>query len=360
MTAAKTAATSAATSALRAIVLCPGRGTYQRDSLGSLQGLSSPALQVFDQARAAAGRPTPSELDASPRFSPRQHVAGEHASTLPAACSLAALDQLDPDKIQGVAACGNSMGWYTALGFAGALPMEDCARLIDTMGWWQAAEEHGVVGGQVVYPMVDEQWRLDPARSAAVLAALAAVPELYPSIHLGGQAVLGGTEAALAAAKEHLPTFEQGGLEFPLRLPLHSAFHTPLMAATAARAARELADLGWRAPSIPLIDGAGRTWRPRWADPAALRDYTLGPQVTQVFDFSAMLRTALGEYGADVVILPGPGSNLGGAVAQVMIASGWQGLRGKDDFVDRQRSARPLLLSLRWPDQRKLAVRQGA
>lgn len=346
--------------ALRALVLCPGRGTYQRDSLGSLRGLTSPALQVFDQARAAMGRPTPTELDAAERFSPRLHVAGEHASALTAACSLADLDQLDPERVQVVAACGNSMGWYTALGFAGALPMEDCARLVDTMGWWQAAEEHGVVGGQVVYPMVDEQWRVDPARLAAVEHALGVVPELYRSIRLGGQAVLGGTEAALAAAKDHLPIIEQGGLEFPLRLPLHSAFHTPLMAATASRAARELAGLRWRAPTIPMVDGAGRSWRPRWGDPNALRDYTLGPQVVEAFDFTAMLGTALGEYGPDVVILPGPGSNLGGAVAQVMIQLGWQGLRGKDDFVDRQRGPRPLLLSLRWPEQRRLAVRQGA
>ena len=343
--------------ALRALVLCPGRGTYQRDSLGSLAGLSSPALDTFDAVRAAAGRPTVRELDGAERFSPRLHVAGEHASALTAAISLADLDQLDPARVQVVAACGNSMGWYTALGFAGALPMDDCARLVDTMGAWQAADEHGVVGGQLVYPVVDGQWRRDPALVAAVEQALEEIPDLFGSIHLGGQAVLGGTEEALAAARERLPPQEQGGLEFPLRLPLHSAFHTPLMDATARRAARELADLGWRAPAVPLVDGAGRTWRPRRADPQALRDYTLGPQVTQAFDFTAMVRTALGEYAPDVVILPGPGGNLGGAVAQVMIACDWQGLRSKEDFLARQQGERPILLSLRRPEQRDLVVR---
>jgi len=343
---------------LRALVLCPGRGSYQREQLHSLAGLSSPAVAAFDAVRAAAGQPGVTELDAAERFSPRLHVAGEHASALTAAISLADLDQLDPDKVQVVGVCGNSMGWYTALGYAGALPLADCARLVDTMGAWQAAGEHGVVGGQLVYPLTDARWRLDPALLVAVQAAVAAIPDLYWSIRLGSQAVLGGTEDALAAARERLPTQQGGGgLEFPLRLPLHSAFHTPLMAPTAARAARELGELGWRAPALPLIDGTGRTWRPRWADPSALRDYTLGAQVTETFDLWATLKAGLGELGPAVVILPGPGSNLGGAVAQVMIDTGWQGLRDKDDFIDRQRGERPVLLSLRWPDQRKRAVR---
>lgn len=344
---------------LRAVVLCPGRGSYQRADLGSLAGMSSHALSVFDDARDAAGRPSVSSLDGAERFSLSQHVAGEHASALTAAISLADLDQLDPDRVEVVAVCGNSMGWYTALGFAGALPLEDCAHLVDTMGWWQSRGEQGLVGGQLVYPMVDGEWHQDPALVAAVDAAVAEIPDLHWSIRLGGQAVLGGTEAALVAAKGRLPAQQQGGLEFPLRLPLHSAFHTPLMADTAARAGRELRWLGWSAPRLPLIDGTGRQWRPRWADPGALGAYTLGPQVTETFDFSAMVRVALGAYAPDVIVLPGPGSNLGGAVAQVMIASGWQGLEGKADFLARQKSQRPLLLSLRWPEQRELAVRTG-
>ncbi len=343
-------------SRLRVLVLCPGRGSYQRDQLGSLAGLHSPALAAFDAWRAAHGRPTVTQLDAADRFSPRLHIAGEHASALTAAASLADLDQLDPDKVDVVAACGNSMGWYTALGFAGALPLDACARLVDTMGWWQAREEHGVVGGQLVYPLVDAHWRLDPALVDAVESAVQQIPDLSWSIRLGGQAVLGGTDDALNAAKDRLPPQSQGGLDFPLRLPLHSAFHTPLMAATADRAQAELADLPWQAPRIPLVDGRGMPWRPRWADPGALRDYTLGHQVTEAFDFTTMVATALGDHGPDAVLLPGPGGNLGGAVAQVMIQRGWQGLRSKADFVARQQGDRPVLISMARPEQRALVT----
>ena len=48
----------------RALVLCPGRGSYARDTLGSLKGLVSPALDVFDAHRASLGRPTVREWTA--------------------------------------------------------------------------------------------------------------------------------------------------------------------------------------------------------------------------------------------------------------------------------------------------------
>jgi [acyl-carrier-protein] S-malonyltransferase len=340
---------------LRALVLCPGRGSYQRPELGSISQPGA-AVAAFDAWRISHGRPSVTELDQAPRFQSALHVAGENASALTAAISLTDLEQLDGDKVEVVAVCGNSMGWYTALSFAGALPLEDGVALVDTMGAWQAESEHGVVGGQLVYPLVDGAWLVDPARASAVDEALRTIPDLYWSIRLGGQAVLGGTEEAVATAVEQLPRITGDRVDFPLRLPLHSAFHTPLLRATADRAGRELAHLDWQAPRVPMVDGRGATWRPRWSDPHALRDYTLGAQVCEPFDFSLMLRTALCEYAPDVVVLPGPGSNLGGAVAQVIIAERWRGITDKESFVAAQADA-PVMLSMRWPDQRSRLVR---
>ena len=336
----------------RALVLCPGRGSYSRAELGSLQGRDSAALDAFDALRAARGLPGPRELDAAARFSPRQHIAGEHASILTAGATLADIEAIDRDRFDLVGVVGNSMGWYTALGASGALSLEDCGRLIDTMGAYQA--DH-VVGGQIVYPLVDDDWRPDAERRAAVDAAVATIDDLHWSIHLGGQAVLGGSDAALKAATAALPQVPGKGLTFPLRLPLHSAFHTPLMADTRARAEAKLAGLGWRAPALPLVDGRGARWRPAFTHTGALRDYTLGHQVTEAFDFTGMLRTALGELAPDVILLPGPGSNLGGAVAQVLVALGWQGIGSKADFLARQEQD-PIVLAMGRPDQRAAVV----
>ena len=337
----------------RALVLCPGRGSYGRDSLGSLANVQSDTLDAMCLVRQARKKPTPRELDAKERFSAKWHLAGENASILTAAISLADLDQLDAQKIRVVAACGNSMGWYTALGFTGVLDATQCGHLIDTMGGFQ---ENNVIGGQILYPLVDEQWKLRPDSLILVASLVNDTPDLFWSLRLGGQAVLGGSEEALNAAMARLPAIEQGSRTYPLRLPMHAAFHTPHLAPTAQRAHQQLASLAWSAPKIPLIDGTGRIWDPIHADAHGIFTYTTGEQVHQTFDFTRMLRSALGAFAPEVIVLPGPGSNLGGAIAQVLISIGWQGIDSKDAFVARQ-NENPILLSLRWPDQRALALR---
>lgn len=334
---------------MRVVVVCPGRGSYTRDRLGTL--VETPSVAAANRFRAALGRPTPSELDRAETYTSRQHVAGENASILTMAGSLADWDALNPVTAEVVAVVGNSMGWYTALAVAGALPLEDGLRLVETMGQYQA---DNVIGGQLVYPLVDAEWR--PAPSRELDAALRTIPELYWSIHLGGQAVLGGSAEAVAAALRALPTRSAGDRDAPFTLPLHSAFHTPLMAGTAARAQAELAGLGWQAPRVPLVDGTGRVFHPRTASPAALREYTLGAQVVEPYDFGASIRVALGEFGPDAVVLLGPGGNLGGAVAQSMIAARWARLDSKSAFQARQ-AANPLVISMARPEQRALVAR---
>ena len=336
----------------RALVLCPGRGSYGRDSLGALKGVKSPALDVFEGMRRELDRPTVRELDGAIEYSSALHLRGEHASVLTAGVSLADLDQLDPSTVQVVGVVGNSMGWYTALGYAGALSMDDCALLIEAMGQYQA---DNVIGGQIMVSLVDEQWRLDPKVASAVEGIVADTEDLFWSIHLGGHAVLGGTATALDAAETRLKALNLAQTQEPTRIPMHSAFHTPLMANTAAQATTDLVDLDWRAPRVPLIDGRGRVHTPHSADPSFLRDYTLGLQVTDTYDLSLSLRTALRTLGPDVVILPGPGSKLSSAVAQAMISEGWAGIHSQDDFVNRQHQ-QPVLVSMRWPDERAQVV----
>jgi acyl transferase domain-containing protein len=144
-------------------------------------------------------------------------------------------------------------------------------------------------------------------------------------------------------------------VRYPLQLALHSAFHTPLMAATAERARADLADLPIRSPAITLIGGDGRVHRP-WAAPAALWDYTLGAQLVEPFDFEGAIATALGELGPDVIVLPGPGDTLGSAVAQILIARRWRGLANRADFMAMQASDHPIVLAMARPDQRARVV----
>jgi [acyl-carrier-protein] S-malonyltransferase len=104
-------------------------------------------------------------------------------------------------------------------------------------------------------------------------------------------------------------------------------------------------------PAKPLIDGRGHVWWPGAATTAALRDYTLGHQVVEPYDFTAAIRTAAREFAPDYFIIPGPGTTLGGAVAQSLIRANWRGLACKADF-QRMQAETPFLISMALPDQR--------
>ena len=341
----------------RALLVCPGRGSYERAALGSLADRSPAATAVIDAAdalRSRLGRPTLRSIDTTP-WKTSLHVAGEHASLLTATCSLADLADLDRHRYDLVGVCGNSMGWYTALGASGALPLDDMLTLIETMGSYQAGN---VLGGQILYPVCDDAWRPDPTLEAAVEAALAAARAeghgAWWSIRLGGHAVLGADEGGLKALANHLPKLDKGARTFPMQLPLHSAFHTPLLQETSERACAELGGLAFRAPDLPLADGRGYVFRPTWASPDDLWSYTLGHQVVAPYDFTASVQAALAWTAPDVVIALGPGNPLGGPLARILVQAGWSGLRSKEDFEARQASNEPVLLSFGVKAQRAL------
>lgn len=343
----------------RALVVCPGRGSYDRASLGQLQDRSPAAREIIERCdawRASVGEPTVSELDAAERYRTTQHVAGEHASLLTFACSLADFAEIDRSRYEIVGVTGNSMGWYTALAAAGALSMDDAIRLVDTMGRYQ---RRNVLGGQLLYPVTDEDWREDPERIARVDQALeearAEGHGAWWSIRLGGHAVLGADATGLRFLQSRLPPIETSTRTFPLQLPLHSAFHTPLMQATSERAFVELGDLGFRAPEVPLVDGRGFVFRPRWADPRELRDYTLGHQVVLPYDFTTGLTAALHHVAPDVVIVLGPGNSLGGPVARILVQAAWRDVRTREAWSTWQADD-PLLLSFGVAPQRRMLV----
>ena len=91
---------------LRALVVCPGRGSYGRAQLGSLP-VGDPIVAALDRFRAGLGRPTLTSLDRAPGYAPELHVAGEHASLLTFACTAVDLAAIDRDRIDIVGVTGN-------------------------------------------------------------------------------------------------------------------------------------------------------------------------------------------------------------------------------------------------------------
>jgi acyl transferase domain-containing protein len=339
-----------------AVLICPGRGTYNAEELGYLKrhhGDKAELFARFDAIRAEAGQEAVTALDGEERFSRARHTRGDSASPLIYASAYADAQALAED-IEVVAVTGNSMGWYIALAAAGALSAEDGFRVVNTMG--TLMQEH-LIGGQLVYPVCGADWRDDPARRSELLALVAEIGArsghaLALSIDLGGMLVLAGNAEGLAAFEAAVPQVDG---RFPLRLPNHAAFHTALQEPVAAAGRARLGAGMFAQPARPMIDGRGHIWWPGSSDMSELYGYTLGHQVVEPYDFARAVRVAAEAFAPDLFVVTGPGTTLGGAVAQSLIRARWQGMDCKADFKVRQAQA-PLLVSMGMAEQRALVV----
>ncbi len=322
----------------RIAVFCPGRGSYTRKSLGMLQE-DHTWVREAEELRASYALKPLLELDGVKRLTD-EHLRADNASPL-----IYLHTMLDAHEVMDgndtVCVGGNSMGWYTSLAVAGALDFADGFRLVQEMAILQMEHEDG---GQILYPLVGEDWRPDEKLAENVRAALASSPgEAFASIDLGGYAVLAGTEAGIEHLLATLPSVEAGPSVFPYRLKGHGPYHTPLLRDVAAKAARQLARLHFRTPRATLIDGRGAQFTPWSTNPAELAAYTLGPQITTPYGFTTSVRTALREHAPERLALPGPGNTLGGVCGQILVAERWQGIDSREAL-----EAKPdLLWSLR-------------
>jgi len=327
----------------RALLVCPGRGSYTEKTLRSLPE-KHPFVERAEELRKEYGFPSLLELDRAPKLDAKTHLAPVNASALIWLVSMLDCEAAAKDH-EIAAVAGNSMGWYTALAVAGALDFDDGFRLMQELAILQ--QEHSG-GGQILFPQVDEHWRRDAKLVGALEEALASSEgEAFPSIRLGGQAVLAGSEAGIAHLLRTLPKLKLGQYSYPLRLVGHGPYHTPLVQPVADKARAQLARLSWGKPRVALIDGSGRRHSPWSASPEALRDYTLGQVLTTPYDVTLSVRVGLREYAPDRIVLPGPGNPLGSICGQILIEEGWRGLRSRADFDALQASESPIVHSLR-------------
>ncbi len=336
-----------------ALVVCPGRGTYNKPELGYFTRHhpdKTDLLKRFDTFRTSKGQVEISELDRRERFSMKDFSRGDNASALIYACAYADFLSIDREKFDIIAVTGNSMGWYIATACGGAVSEAGGLEVINTMG--TLMHDH-LEGGQAIYPLMDEEWHTIPGRREELLGLIDDIHHeqnnrLYVSIDLGGMLVFGGEDKALDLLMEKLPE-EQG--RFPLRLNNHAAFHTPILQDNSERGKALLSQDLFHRPSLPLIDGRGHIWTPYSSDPIEMWDYTLGAQIVSTYDFTRAVAVGTQEFSPDCIIILGPGTTLGGAVAQSLISIDWQGLSSKDDFVKRQKSD-PIIYSMGMDDQR--------
>ncbi len=336
-----------------AIIVCPGRGTYNAEELGYLNRYHNDKTDFvgsLDELRKSTGQKLISELDQAESFKMSVHGTGENASLLIFGCAVA--DFMDAQEHYDiVAVTGNSMGWYLSLACAGAMSMNNAAKLVNHMGTLMHQKGEG---GQIVYPLVDDEWNLDPERVALVENVMSEARidnsiRVETSIRLGGLIVFAADKAGLNFLMEKLPT--EG--RYPMPLNKHSAFHSSILDHIVPMAQSALKPDLFHKPTIPMVDGRGHIWSPYSTDVQELYEYTLGTQINKTYDFSAAVEVAVKEFAPDRIIVTGPGTTMGAPVAQTLIDFDWHGVSSKSQFKEQQ-SENPYILSMGMEEQRAL------
>lgn len=344
----------------RILVVCPGRGTYTAKELGYLkdQATKPSYWKAAENLRESMDLPTIESLDSAQKFSTKIHLRGENAAALIFMSSVCDFLDIPGESNEVVGLLGNSMGWYSCLGLSGALPNKNGFLVAQTMG---AMMRENIVGAQLLYPLVGENWVVDTEKVRVFKKVFSdtqtkyGYDQIFDSIFLGGYSIAGGTTDAINHMMKNLPVVED---VFPLKLAGHAAFHTPLVEFASQKGLENLGEDLFGVPKIPLVDGRGKIWDSWSSDPVALRNYTLKTQVTTPYDFTKSIEVGLKELAPDKIVLLGPGSNLGGAIAQVLIQIGWLGLQTKSDFVEMQNKD-PFLIAMGRKEQRQLLFQEG-
>jgi len=175
--------------------------------------------------------------------------------------ALRALEELAGGLPKPVAAAGLSLGEYTALVAAGALPFGEAARLVRLRGQYMREACEANPGTMYsILGLADEQ--VEQACERARERAGGVWPANY---NCPGQLVISGEEEACRVAAE---LCAQAGARRALRLNVGGAFHTELMRPAAERMKQALAGAAISRAACPVVSNV--TARPV-TDPAEIR-----------------------------------------------------------------------------------------
>ena len=200
------------------------------------------------------------------------------------------------------AAAGHSLGEFSALVAAGALPFEAGLRLVSKRALaMQAACDEPPGTMAAVLGLPDEKVEeLCAATEGVVVAA---------NYNCPGQLVISGAaeavDAACAKAKE-------AGAKRALRLPVGGAFHSPLMEPAKVELAKAIAEAPFRTPVCPIyqnVDAKPHT------DPEQIKANLIA-QLTAPVRWTYIVKNMLAD-SVDAFTELGPGTVLQGLIRKV-------------------------------------------
>lgn len=293
----------------RALIF-PGQGSQAVGMGRELAEAFASAREVFDEVNEALGQ----NLSKLMWEGPQEYLTlTENAQPAIMAVSLAVIRTLEgeggfrlADKAAFVA--GHSLGEYSALAAADALSVSDTARLLKHRG--QAMQRAVPVGVGAMAALLGLEF--DQAAEVAAEAAQGPNGEevcTAANDNGGGQVVVSGVKAAVERAIEIAKT---RGAKRSMLLPVSAPFHCPLMQPAADEMAEALAEVEFKAPSVPLVANVTAS---KVADPATIRDL-LVKQVTGMVRWRESVLYMEGE-GVSAFVEVGAGKALSGMVKRI-------------------------------------------
>jgi [acyl-carrier-protein] S-malonyltransferase len=286
----------------------PGQGS-QTVGMGKALAEAFPAArEVFARVDAALGQSLSKVIFDGPEA---ELTLTANAQPALMATSLAAFKALESEAGFDVArdaafVAGHSLGEYSALCAAGALTLEDTARLLRTRG---AAMQKAVPVGEGAMAAI---LGLDFEAVSAIAAEAAKTGGVCQAANDngGGQVVISGAKNAVERAME---LAKGKGAKRAILLPVSAPFHCVLMQPAAETMAAALAQTTILAPKVPLIANVSAS---PLIDPEAIRA-SLVAQVTGAVRWRESVQL-MGARGVTRFIEIGAGKVLAGLVKRIV------------------------------------------
>lgn len=219
------------------------------------------------------------------------------------AMSMAILEILNNNGIKPIVAAGLSLGEYSALTAAGAISLEDGAKIVRTRGkLMQNLVPEGNWAMAAIIGLEDNQ--VEEACSKVTDGFVKAVNYNCP-----GQVVVSGEKDAVVKAMENA---KELGAKRVIELKTSGPFHTEKLQEASAELKKELEKVNFQSFEIPVIknyNGEKYTAEDNMVE-------ILANHVVNPVKFGKSIETML-EMGVDTFIEIGPGKTLSGFVKKV-------------------------------------------
>ncbi|MGF1464103.1 MAG: ACP S-malonyltransferase [Maricaulaceae bacterium] len=280
------------------VFVFPGQGSQAVGMGASLADAFPAARKVFDRVDAALEQ----DLSALMREGPMETLTlTENAQPALMAASLAVIRVLEDefelcvDSARYVA--GHSLGEYSALAAAGALSLEDAARLLKRR--WLAMQAAVPVGEGAMAALLGASGE-DAAEAIAQGADAGDIA--IANDNAPGQIVISGHKAAVEKA---IAAAKALGVKKAVLLPVSAPFHCALMAPAAVEMHEALSNVDILEPKVPLVTNVSARVV---TDPETIRTH-LVDQVTGTVRWRESVNHMV-EAGVDLFVECGAGKVL--------------------------------------------------